>query len=125
MAQIAMGRWDDCVRGQRELPEASRDQAQFGLAVCLAHAGGEKEARGILTRLEQESKSRYVDASTIGAIYGALGQKDEAFAWIDKAVDAHSGRLPMLNLWPEYEPLRSDPRYGKLVSRVGLKWRAR
>jgi tetratricopeptide (TPR) repeat protein len=125
MAQIAMGRWDDCVRGQRELPEASRDQARFGLAVCLAHAGGEKEAREILARLEQESTSRYVDASTIGAIYAALGRKDEAFAWIDKAVDAHSGRLPMLNIWPEYEPLRSDPRYGKLVSRVGLKWRAR
>jgi TolB-like protein/Tfp pilus assembly protein PilF len=104
MAQIAMGRWDDCVRGQRELPEASRAQAQYGLAVCLAHAGGESEAREILTRLEQDSKSRYVDASTIGAIYAALGRKDEAFAWIDKAVEAHSGRLPMLNLWPEYEP---------------------
>ena len=125
MAQIAMGRWDDCVRGQRELPEASRGQAQFGLAVCLAHAGGEREAREILTRFEQESKSRYVDASTIGAIYAALGQKDEAFAWIDKAVEAHSGRLPMLNIWPEYEPLRSDPRYDRLVSRIGLKWRAR
>ena len=125
MTQIAMGRWDECVRNQRGLPETSRDQAQFGLAVCLAHAGGEREAREILTRLEEGSKNRYVDASIIGAIYAALGRKDEAFAWIDKAVDAHSGRLPMLNVWPENEPLRSDPRYDRLVSRIGLKWRAR
>lgn len=120
MVQLAMGRWDDCVREQRGLPEALRDQSQIGLAICLAHAGGEKEAREILSRLERESKRRYVDASSIGVIYAALGQKDEAFAWIDKAVEAHSGRMPMLELWPDLEPLRSDPRYAKLAARIGV-----
>jgi hypothetical protein len=87
--------------------------------------GGEKEARGILASLEKESKSRYVDASTIGAIYAALGQKDQAFAWIDEAVEAHSGRMPMVELWPDLEPLRSDPRFDRLVSRIGVKRRTR
>ncbi len=125
MVQMAMGRWDDCVRDQRGLPEALRDQSQIGLAICMAHSGGEKEAREILGRLEQESKHRYVDGSSIGSIYAALGQKDEAFAWIDKAVEAHSGRMPMVELWPDLEPLRSDPRYDRLVSRIGVKRRTR
>jgi serine/threonine-protein kinase len=125
MVHIAMGRWDECVREQRELPEPLRVPAQIGLAICLAHTGGEKEARGILASLEKESKSRYVDASTIGAIYAALGQKDQAFAWIDEAVEAHSGRMPMVELWPDLEPLRSDPRFDRLVSRIGVKRRTR
>jgi eukaryotic-like serine/threonine-protein kinase len=125
MVQMAMGRWGDCVREQRELPEALRPQSQIGLAICMAHSGGEKEAREILGRLEQESRHRYVDGSTIGSIYAALGQKDEAFAWIDKAVEAHSGRMPMLELWPDLEPLRSDPRFDRLVFRIGVKGRAR
>ncbi|HEY7573932.1 MAG TPA: hypothetical protein VIB08_02125 [Thermoanaerobaculia bacterium] len=125
MVQIAMGRWDDCVREQKALPEALREQTPVGLAICLAHAGGEKEAREILRRVEQESKTRYIDASSIGAIHAALGQKDEAFAWIDKAVEARSGRMPMLELWPDLEPLRSDPRWDRLVSRIGVKRRTR
>jgi tetratricopeptide (TPR) repeat protein len=125
MVQIAMGRWDDCVREQKAFPEALRDPSQIGLAICLAHAGGEREAREILGRLEQQSKSRYVDGSTIGTIYAALGKKDEAFAWIDKAVEAHSGRMPMVELWPDLEPLRSDPRFDRLVSRIGVKRRTR
>ena len=120
MVHMAMARWADCVADHKELPEAVRSQPQYGLAICSAHLGAEKEAREILGRLEAESRSRYVDASNIGSIYTALGQRDEAFALLDRAVRDHSAKMLMVEWYPEFDPLRSDPRYAKLVSRIGL-----
>ncbi len=120
MVHMAMVRWADCVADQKGLPEAVRSQPQYGLAICLAHLGAEKEAREILGRLEVESRSRYVDAWSLGSIYAALGQRDEAFALLDRAVRDHSGQLLMIEWMPEFDPLRSDPRYAELVARIGL-----
>ncbi len=120
MVHMAMARWADCVADQKELPEAVRSQPQYGLAICSAHLKAEKEAREILGRLEAESRSRYVDASSIGSIYAALGQRDEAFALLDRAVRDHSGKLLMIEWLPEFDPLRSDPRYAELIARIGL-----
>jgi eukaryotic-like serine/threonine-protein kinase len=121
MVHMAMARWADCVADHKELPEAVRSQPQYGLAICLAHLGAEKEAREILGRLKVESRSRYVDASSIAGIYAALGQRDEAFALLDRAVQDRSGNLPYIEWWPEFDPLRSDPRYAELLARIGLR----
>ncbi len=125
MVHMAMARWADCVADQKELPEALRSQPQYGLAICSAHLGNEKEAREILGRLEAESRSRYVDASSLGSIYAALGQRDEAFALLDRAVRDHSGKLPLIEWLPEFDPLRSDPRYAELITRIGLPRKVR
>jgi TolB-like protein len=124
MVHMATARWADCVREQKELPETVRSQPQYGLAICSAHLGAEKEAREILGRLEAESRSRYVDASNVGSIYAALGQRDEAFSWLERAVSDHSAKLLMIEWWPEFDPLRSDPRYAEVIARIGLHRRA-
>jgi predicted Zn-dependent protease len=80
----------------RDPRRVRRSQPQYGLAICSAHLGNEKEAREILGRLEAASRGRYVDASCIGSIYAALGQRDEAFAHLDRAVQDHSGKLPLI-----------------------------
>jgi len=50
-----------------------------------------------------------------------LGQRDEAFAYLEKAIGERSLAMVMLNVDPRYDPLRSDPRFDDLVKRVGLK----
>lgn len=53
-------------------------------------------------------------------IYGILGEKDRAFAWLEKSYEEHAPNMPFLQVDPTYDDLRSDPRYADLERRVGL-----
>jgi adenylate cyclase len=56
-----------------------------------------------------------------GYAYGALGEKDEAFAWLEKAFQARRPYLFYLNVNPQGDSLRDDPRFKDLVRRIGLE----
>jgi len=72
-------------------------------------------------RLEQlKSKPGYVEPMMIADIYLSLGDKDQAFAWLEKAFRDHSPYMVGLKSSPRVDPLRSDPRYDDLLCRVGL-----
>jgi hypothetical protein len=51
---------------------------------------------------------------------GGIGDKDEAFRYLDKAYEQRWPFLPMLKVDPAFDSLRADPRYGDLVRRLGL-----
>ncbi len=53
-------------------------------------------------------------------IYAGLGEKEQAFAWLEEAYADRSARLPFLKIEPRFDSLRSDPRFADLVRRVGL-----
>jgi hypothetical protein len=53
-------------------------------------------------------------------VHAGLGEKDQAFAWLEKDFQAHSGVLPDIRWEPPFEPLRSDPRFEDLQRRMGL-----
>ena len=57
----------------------------------------------------------------IGTVYAGLGDKDKAFAWLEKDFQQRSGQLPFIRWWPNFESLRSDSRYDDLVRRMGLQ----
>jgi len=57
----------------------------------------------------------------LAAIYAGLGDKDQAFAWLEKDFQARSGLLPRIRWYVPYEPLRNDPRYADLLRRMGFK----
>jgi hypothetical protein len=52
--------------------------------------------------------------------YVGIGDKDQAFASLEKSVAAHSPALVTLRVEPAFDPLRSDPRFDDLLRRVGL-----
>ena len=78
------------------------------------------EARRILSELEDEAKTRYVAACLIASLHVALGDKEQAFAWLDKAFQERDVLLLTLNIESHLDPLRSDRRFQDLVRRVGL-----
>jgi hypothetical protein len=55
----------------------------------------------------------------IATIYAALGDKDQAFVWLQKAYDERDDRLILLKVDPFWDSLRSDPRYANLVRGIG------
>jgi hypothetical protein len=78
------------------------------------------EARKILDQRLQERQTRYVSAQTIAAIYVALGEKEEAFRWLERAAADHSGTLQWIAFLPEFGALRPDPRFSPFLRRIGV-----
>jgi hypothetical protein len=56
----------------------------------------------------------------IATIYGAFGEKDEAFKWPERAYDERDSHITYLALDPEVDPLRSDPRFLVLINRLKI-----
>jgi eukaryotic-like serine/threonine-protein kinase len=54
-------------------------------------------------------------------VYAGLGDKDQAFAWLEKGFQDRSGQLGRTRWEPPYDSLHSDPRYTDLLKRMGLK----
>jgi hypothetical protein len=53
-------------------------------------------------------------------VCAAMGDKDRAFEWLDKAYDEHRADLGWIKADPRMDPLRSDPRYKEVLLRLGL-----
>jgi len=82
--------------------------------------GDPAKASQILAELAQDSKRNYVSPYRVANIYTALGDKDEAFAWLERAYDDRSHLLVFMNIDPRVDSLRNDARFVDLVRRVGL-----
>ena len=90
--------------------------------------GGYKAAVGAFARFAEEralSKTDYVYPCLVAYLYEVSDNKNRAFAWLQKAYDERdtsggSLSLTTLNVDPEWDPIRSDPRFGDLVRKMGL-----
>jgi tetratricopeptide (TPR) repeat protein len=90
------------------------------LGYAYATAGKRDEARRILAKLKKKRERTFVSPATIAIVSGALGEKDEAFAWLEKAYAVRDPQLTYLKVGPKFTPLRSDPRFLDLLRRMGL-----
>jgi TolB-like protein/DNA-binding winged helix-turn-helix (wHTH) protein/Flp pilus assembly protein TadD len=91
------------------------------LGFAYAAAGNREEARQILAKLKKLHEQGLVPSGSIGILYGALGDLNEAFAWLEKAYDERDPELTYLKVpGRRFEPLRHDARFQQLVHRVGL-----
>src|SRR6266700_716451 len=91
-----------------------------GLAHVYAVTGNKGEAQKLLSEMKDLSVRQYVPADRIALIYAGLGDKDEAFAWLEKGYDERSFNMTWLKAEPRWDSLRSDPRFADLVRRLGL-----
>jgi eukaryotic-like serine/threonine-protein kinase len=90
------------------------------LGHCQAMAGEKNDALRLLDKLQDLSNTRYVSPDFMAWIYMGLGNLDEAFRFLRAAYEKRSNWLAWLNPDPRFDPLRGDPRFGKLLSQVAL-----
>ena len=106
-----------------ELSGSSTDKLfiSANLGTAYAASGRGDQARDILDRLKEQSQRRYVSQVDIAEIHAALGEKDQAFEWLEKAYEARSSDLRFLKVSPSFtDSLRLDPRFTDLLRRVGF-----
>jgi len=110
-------------RPQAALEEILRERSplwrRFGLALAYEALGRREEADAALA--EMIEKDHAVMAWQIAEVYGARGEADKAFEWIERACDQRdSGVAWGLKADTYFANLRSDPRYEALLERIGL-----
>jgi tetratricopeptide (TPR) repeat protein len=119
---IVLGRYDDAIalaeEGLKTYPLSQEYLVIAGLA--QARAGRRREAEQYLERFRELAKTRYVRTSYMASIYAALGDKDRAFAALEKSFEDKDYFLPRIKLDPFMNPLRDDPRFTDLLKRMKL-----
>ena len=122
MTYIKLGRLSDGVaelEAARRLDSGPRVMAALGCAYGLA--GRRSEAQEMMGELERLSKQRYISPFHRALVYAGLGKRDEAFALLDDTFNEHSDSIVILGVYPWVDNLRSDPRFPKLLQRIGLQ----
>jgi tetratricopeptide (TPR) repeat protein len=101
---------------------APQDPALLALLGHLYAVSGQRAlAHKTISQLRRISNERYVPSLYVAMVYTGLGDKDEAFAWLDKAYAERCEYLVYLPTEPIADPLRGDPRFSSLLQRLGLK----
>jgi tetratricopeptide (TPR) repeat protein len=120
-----------CLEQKRQLP-AAIDELQRAadlsnskmftafVAHAKAVAGDKTGARRILADLEALSRQTYVSPWWFAIVYPDLGDKEQAFVWLEKCYQGREHDLVFSKVWPMFNSLHSDPRYRELMKRVGL-----
>jgi TolB-like protein len=119
-------------REKRMYPEAIQHFRRAGtlaphnpaLLMELGHAvavsGDKNAALAVLADLQVLSRHRYVPVAYYAGIYLGLGDKNQTFLWLDRAVSERDDRLIYLAVEPMADPIRSDPRFQTLLARIHL-----
>ncbi len=92
----------------------------FVLGVSYALMKDENKTNEILTKLENLSHEQYVDPFLMVVIYALRGDKDKAFAYLDKSLTEKSYWMTTLKVMPFVDGLRSDPRFAQMLQKVNL-----
>ncbi len=92
----------------------------FGLAHLEASRGNTDAARAMLQELIAARPQRVVSAWGIAALHASLNDVDEAFRWLDVAIEEHAAGIIFLRVHPRLDPIRSDPRHPALIRKLGF-----
>jgi eukaryotic-like serine/threonine-protein kinase len=91
------------------------------LAYAYAVSGRRARALGALRELAGLSRRQYTSPNEFAVAYTGLGDRDQAFAWLGRAMDAHLSMIATMQVDPMFDPLRSDARFTQLLKRAGLR----
>jgi serine/threonine-protein kinase len=90
------------------------------LGYVYASAGDRGEADRILDELRTIAKRQHVSPFTIALVHVGLGDADGAFDWLERSLGQREDALVSLRVNPRLDGLRGDPRFAKLLQRVGI-----
>jgi TolB-like protein/DNA-binding winged helix-turn-helix (wHTH) protein/tetratricopeptide (TPR) repeat protein len=91
------------------------------LGHAFALAGNKAEADKILAQMQEQSKKRYVSPFYVSVVYAGLHENENAMDWLEKAYEDRSNAIIFLKVDPDFDGLRSNPRFQALLRRLALQ----
>jgi TolB-like protein/Flp pilus assembly protein TadD len=128
-AHIALGSayegqrmWEQAISEYQKAVELSHNgpPAMASLGYAYGVSGRPREARKVLADLQAASKGHYVAAFDMAVVFAGIGDTDNAFQWLEKAYADRESQMAFINVTRRLDPVRSDPRFTKLLHKMGL-----
>jgi serine/threonine-protein kinase len=118
---LQKGMYEDAEAAYQKADKLVGRHSNVYVCFCMLYAVWNRrdEAMQYMKEVIAISKEEFVPPTYIGWGYVALGEYDEAFAWFDKAYQERDPQLH-IQVWPWWDPVKADPRYRALVSKIGL-----
>jgi serine/threonine-protein kinase len=115
-AYLLRGRVEEAAAALPEMPGARPDREVYSHLL----AGRRAEALDALDRLEQISRFRYVSAADLAVLNLLVGRKQQALDWLEQGFRDRSTDMMFLKVSPEFDSLRSEPRFQELLRKMNL-----
>jgi len=118
-----LGRYEEAISSYEHGFEVTGQSGELSttLAYIYSLSGKRAEAQKRLSNIIEYSKQNFVSPISIARVYVGLGEKEEAFFWLEKGYSQNDAQLIYLKIDPTFDPLRSDPRYTQLLRKIGLE----
>jgi TolB-like protein/Tfp pilus assembly protein PilF len=112
-------------KGQYDLAIAKAEEAQddnlLGTkGILYAMAGRRDDAIRVIGELDRLGRDRYISAASFAFIYAALGENDQAIAYLEKGYEERAFQMQFLKVDPRWDKLKGDPRFQEILKKVGL-----
>jgi serine/threonine protein kinase/tetratricopeptide (TPR) repeat protein len=107
--------------GEKSVELTNRSGIALGdLGYVYAVTGKRAEAMAVIKELEGKYARKEAVGQYIAPVYAGLGDKDKAFEWLEKDLEARDGKLAEIRWQIDLETLQDDPRFKDLMKRMGL-----
>jgi tetratricopeptide (TPR) repeat protein len=118
----AQGNWAQAILEYQKAVDLSRNSppALAALGSAYGYSGNRDGARNVLASLREASKSHYVSAFDMATVFTGMGDKDNAFHWLEKAYAERESQMAFLGVTRRLGYLHSDPRFVDLLHRMHL-----
>jgi len=97
-----------------------RPQPSTGVAILLARAGRAEEGRAMMEAVLAQASNRFVSPYGIASYYAVAGELATALDWLERAYQQRDGTLIWIKVHPRMDPLRGEPRFRELLSKMKL-----
>jgi TolB-like protein/Tfp pilus assembly protein PilF len=123
VTRCAERKFDEAIPALRKCVELSNCAPVWlgWLGLGVAQSGDVAEARTLLARLHAAVEQTYIPASCFAWIHLGLGELEEAFAWMNRAVDERDPMMTPIRSYPFFDPIRADPRFAVLLRKMNLE----
>jgi eukaryotic-like serine/threonine-protein kinase len=116
-----VGRYKEAIAEREKILTLSGSpELAASVAQDFAASGYSGVLKSWLDGLVEVSKHQYVSPYSIAQTYARVGEKEQAFAWLEKAYETHDSTLVSLKVDPMFESIHSDHKFGELVQRLHL-----
>jgi TolB-like protein/Tfp pilus assembly protein PilF len=119
---VQKGMYREATRSARRAVALEGSNLRYitSLAYIYGVAGKRTSALQLLSKIKRIMVQRYVPPYMVAICYAGIGKKDEALTWLTRACKERSAESPFVNVDPRLAALRADPRFRRILRKLGL-----